>query len=196
MNYMSELINLKLSDYSSGGVLAGAVPGRSALGQMIAALASEKTVSVVMVDFSGINVATASFLREAILGFRSHIRTHRPGMSAVLTNLEPVVRDELQEVLATKKEISASCRVDVDGTISDVQMIGCVEGKLADTLNLILKLGKSSAAQLQSYDNGNVTITAWNNRLAALSAMGIFRETKEGRTKYYEPILEGLYNGT
>ena len=41
----------------------------------------------------------------------------------------------------------------------------------------------------------NTVITAWNNRLVALTRMGLLTERKVGKTKFYSPAVKGMSYG-
>jgi hypothetical protein len=53
--------------------------------------------------------------------------------------------------------------------------------------------GHSTAGALAGrFAEQNVVVTAWNNRLAALSHKGLLVERALGRTKAYEVVMKGL----
>jgi len=47
-------------------------------------------------DFSGVQIATASFLRESVFAFRDAIRRRRSNFYPVIANAESAVEDELK----------------------------------------------------------------------------------------------------
>lgn len=68
---------MKIDMLAIGGsdVLAGALNGRSALNELLNTSAAEPAnPEPVFLDFTGIEVATASFLRESVLAFRDIVR--------------------------------------------------------------------------------------------------------------------------
>ena len=70
-------------------VLAGAVNGKALLNRLLDATAMEaETPEPIFLDFSGIQVATASFLRESVLAFRDIVRGRRSHYYPVIANVD------------------------------------------------------------------------------------------------------------
>ena len=59
-------------------VLSGALAGRKLLSGLIAETPSSDTPTPAFLDFTRIDVATTSFLREAVIGFRDYARQSLP----------------------------------------------------------------------------------------------------------------------
>jgi hypothetical protein len=72
-------------------VLSGAIPGRRLLSALIAATPSPETPVPAFLDFSGVEVATASFLRESVISFRDYARLSLPNIYPVVANLAAAV---------------------------------------------------------------------------------------------------------
>jgi hypothetical protein len=77
--------------------------------------------------------------------------------------------------------------------MTGARILGEVDPKQRVALESVRLLGEADAATLQKrFADENVGVTAWNNRLAALSAKGILVATQRGRAKSYRLVLEGL----
>ncbi len=72
---------------------------------------------------------------------------------------------------------------------------GPLDAKLALTLELTLRLGEADARAISEVSGENTVITAWNNRLVALTRMGLLTERKVGKTKFYSPAVKGMSYG-
>jgi len=64
------------------------------------------------------------------------------------------------------------------------------------TFDLVRAEGETTAARLMERRHDSVKVTAWNNRLASLSNLGLICEHSQGRAKFYRPIFpEGAADG-
>lgn len=176
-------------------VLAGASAGAQALAALIGLIAELHEPTVVILDFQGVDVATASFLRECVLGFRDYCRNSRATLYPVLANLGVKVREELDGLLRLKGDAVVLCDLNSSGRIKNAAIAGTLDPKQQITLSAVLRAGKTDATTLAAKDSELKNPTAWNNRLASLAAKGILRETQNGRSKLYEPVVEALSYG-
>src|SRR5438045_2264084 len=80
-------------------VLAGSADGAVVLSKLIAAVSEIEDTEVVMLDFQHVQIATASFLRESVLGFRDYCRNSRPNLYPVVGNADLPVVEELEGLL-------------------------------------------------------------------------------------------------
>ena len=86
------------------------------------------------------------------------------------------------------------CTLDENGQPRSPHLLGDLEPKQRITFDLVRELGEADAGELMrsSQDRDDVGQTAWNNRLAALSRLGLLMEMSNGRAKRYRPLpLEG-----
>jgi hypothetical protein len=176
-------------------VLAGAADGANTLAKLITLVTKFVVPTTILLDFRKIDVATSSYLREAILGFRDYCRNSRPELYPVICNLGSKVREELDALLRLKGDALVVAETDAGGVVT-ATVVGKLEEKQRVTLLAVLHAKRVDAVSLSRQDqNENLGPTAWNNRLASLSAKGILRETQTGRAKIYEPVLEALCYG-
>ncbi len=175
--------------------LAGALNGRAALNQLLTATANEPDgPALVFLDFDGVEIATASFLRESVLAFRDIIRGRRSQYYPVIANANVYVRDELVELLGTRGDVLMTCGLEEGGFVTNVAPIGELDPKQRLTFDLVHEHGETDAgALMRNYgqSEGLKHTTAWNNRLASLAALGLIVEESQGRTKRYRPLFEG-----
>src|SRR4051794_24479949 len=122
-------MRIALIDLGLGDVLAGATNGMNALSQFVSRVRSVTAPTVVYLDFSGISVATGSFLREAVLGFRSYCRRCQQNLSPVVANSKDLVREEFRDLLASRREAIVCCALGDSGRPEDVRVEGVLEEK-------------------------------------------------------------------
>ena len=83
-----------------------------------------------------------------------------------------------------------ACTIDADGNPQNVEPIGRLEKVQKRTFELVVEKGEIGAVEAQSlFPEETATITAWNNRLAALAERGLVVELSRGRLKFYRPVL-------
>lgn len=176
-------------------VCAGAIQGRELLSKLLTLTVREPTEpEPVFIDFAGIEVATASFLRESVIAFRNVVRGQRSNFYPVVANAEGVVAEELADTLQSRGDALIFCDLGGDGDVRNPRVVGRLEPKQKKILDLVFERRELDAGQLQKEfgDAEGVKQTAWNNRLSALSQAGLVMELSEGRNKRYRPILEGV----
>ncbi len=176
-----------------GQTLAGALNGRKVLARLIELSGTEPSnPEPVFLDFSGVNVATASFLRESILAFRDHVRRRRSHFYPVVANANDLVAEELNVLVGSRGDALMLCCLDPDGNPYAPRLLGELDPKQRMTFDLVQQRGETGAAELmREFGEAEKTTvqTAWNNRLAALASLGLVVELSHGRTKKYRPLL-------
>ena len=96
-------MRLDLRELAQTEVLAGALNGKSLLMSLLQATMSEPAEpEPLLIDFSGIGVATASFLRESVLALSKIVRSRRSNFYPVIANPNGMVRDELTELTVSR----------------------------------------------------------------------------------------------
>jgi hypothetical protein len=190
-------MRLPMLPYSSDGTLAGAIPGQRAFAALVNATPSFSRPEVCFLDFTGIDVATASFLRESIYAYKNHIRSHMPNLYPVAANMSDQALEEFDSFLKLRGDAFIICTLDQQQVASDACLIGQLDGKQLNALQEVLARGETDAPTLaRTATSNDVAPTAWNNRLSALTAKGILMEITIGRGKRYRPVLEGLQHGS
>ncbi|MDR4308494.1 hypothetical protein IHQ68_17890 [Chelatococcus sambhunathii] len=147
----------------------------------------------VFLDFSSVQVATASYLRESVLAFRDLVRGRRSTFYPVIANANDDVRDELKELMRLRGDVLMVCTLGPAGDVNMARLIGDLDPKQRMTFDLVHEHGETDAGELmRAYgeSEGLKHTTAWNNRLAALAARGLLMEVSQGRAKRYRPLFE------
>jgi hypothetical protein len=176
----------------TGPLLAGRLDGRRAFARALEGLPSASRALLVILDFRGIDFASSSFLSEAVVHFRDHLRLSRNPSYLVAANLADNPLEELDYLLTESDDALIVCALSTDGEISEPKLIGSLDQKLKETFDLVLCKGETSAVELHSESNqaDQIGPTAWNNRLNLLSGKSLLFEIPQGRTKKFRPLLE------
>ena len=182
----------RLIDLTGGQtVLSGAIPGRKLLSELIAATRSMETPAPAFLDFGQVEVATASFLREAVVGFRDYARQSLPNVYPVVANLLPAVAEELEFFVRARGDALWRCEIDTDDRVVSARLIGELDPAQRSTFEAVIELGAITAPELAvRFASQGIGPTAWNNRLSALATKGLLVERKQGKSKSFSPLLE------
>lgn len=184
---------LKIRTLAGGqGILTGALAGRRLFGQLVANAPEPSEPEPGFLDFSGIDVATASFLRESVIAFRDYARSTLPNLYPVVANATEAVAEELTFFLRHRGDAVWVCDLDEGGLPRNSRLIGELDDVLRETFDRVLELGSASAPSLAAASSGESGVgpTAWNNRLSNLAARGLLMERRGGKTKTFAPVLE------
>ena len=173
-------------------VLSGALKGRQTFASLVKRIDWEAaSPELFYLDFLGIEVATASFLRECILEFRDIVRRRWTNYYPVVANANEEIVEELLVLLAPQRNVLMLCLLDENDNPSSPRLLGDLEPKQRITFDLVKELGEADAAKLMHCGKDSVGQTAWNNRLATLVRIGLLMELSYGRAKRYLPLPLG-----
>jgi hypothetical protein len=184
---------ISIRDQCDDTVCAGSHTGREVLGKLLALTSGEPpSASPLFLDFSDIEVATVSFIRESVLALRDFLRGRKSNYFPVLANANQQILDEFEIILSLKNEAFLHCHLQSDGGVTNISMLGRLDEKLKHIFGVIQERGEIDAGELQREFGTaeGVQQTAWNNRLAALAAAGLVTETSRGRAKRYWSLLK------
>lgn len=176
-----------------GRILAGAINGRRVLAKLLERTGRDpRQPEMVFLDFTGVEVATASFLRESVLSFRDAVRGHRTNLYPVIVNTNELVGDELKVLMEARGDVLMLCSLDASDAPCEPYLIGELDPKQRMTFDLVQQRRETRAAELMhEYGEREKTTvqTAWNNRLATLANLGLVVELSQGRSKSYRPLF-------
>lgn len=178
-----------------GEVLAGAPHGRQVFVRMVDRTAQEPSLPVpVFLDFQGVSVATASFLRETVFRYRDDVRKRRSNLYPVVANINQLILDELDVLTAAENDAVMVCELRQRGHPSNAKVVGRLDPKQRITFDLVIERGEADAGELMEsfgdQEEKRVGQTAWNNRLSSLATLGLIVELNQGRSKRYRPLLQ------
>jgi hypothetical protein len=128
------------------------------------------------------------------LALRDIIRRRRSKFYPVIANANEAVLDELAELLGARGDVLMTCVLDEAGSVVSTTPFGDLDPKQQITFDRVREHGETDAGELMRlYGKGEglTHSTAWNNRLAALAALGLIVELSRGRSKRYRPLFAG-----
>ena len=182
-----------MAELTGSNVLAKAAAGRVSLRRLLEVTEAEpRAPAPAFLDFTGVDAATSSFLRECVLGFRDAARIRRSNFYPVISNADEGVEEELNYLLGGRSEAMLACNLSRSNKVTRLHLLGELDPRYRQTFDLVMRLGETGAGSLMR-DYGEdeaVTRTAWNNRLATLSGMGLIVEVSYGRAKRYTPVVQ------
>jgi hypothetical protein len=185
------IVTMKTDGGASDGVLAGSAEGRAFLARMVQKTGRDPAEpEAILLDFTGIGVATSSCLREAVVQLRDMLRSRRSNFYPVIANAGDAVMEELTMLLRDHGDAMLACVIDEKGRPQNVEPIGRLERVQQRTFELVVEKGEIGAVEAQALFPGETaTVPAWNNRLSALAERGLVVELSRGRLKRYRPVL-------
>jgi len=186
----AKIINIR--KLGEAATLAGADKGRGLFAKLILTVGAEPLFpSPLFLDFSGVEVATASYLRESVFEFRRAIRSRKSNYYPVIADANASVLEEVAVVAGAIGETVMTCCLSENGECSDTKLVGELDPKQLLTYKLVERLGETDAAELKRDRDDEIGQTAWNNRLTSLANMGLIMEISQGRTKRYKSLVGG-----
>lgn len=181
--------------------LAGASLGEELLARVVSQLerADAPKMPLVVFDFTGIESATASFLKALVFGLLptgdSNDKWNEVEAFPVLLGMQHLVREELVDYLELAGRTAVEALSLHGEELLTARLLGRLDDALRRTLAALLHKGAATATELHAEAEDNINITAWNNRLSDLHGKRLARRRRHGRQWIYEPIARELENG-
>lgn len=174
-------------------VLSGAADGKAGFLVIFdKARAEPPEPSPLLLDFARIEVATASYLREAVFALKKYLRTEGSKFYPVVANANATVREELAVIAEARRDPILAVETSPSGHVTTQAIIGTLDAKQATTFERVKELKRTTAGELKERFGSEERVaapTVWNNRLAALAAQGLILEYTQGRAKFYKPLF-------
>lgn len=185
--------NIRVLDHAEAAELAGAASGAS-WNRSVRPLIDSAAPGLHAIDFTGVRVATVSWLREGVLGLTKYIRAVREDITILAANVPDLVREELAVALEATSGVMIAAEVTPELEIITPCVLGRLDPALGETLRVV-QHEREFDASFVSREIPELALSAANNRLAAIEAKGILRSERRGRARIYRPVLENLDYG-
>lgn len=173
--------------------LAGAQDGMS-WAKAMRSVVDAAVSGVHAIDFTGITLATVSWLREAILELVKYASVTRPDVLLIAANASHLVIEEMGIALEARKSVLILADVSPSMVATKPRLIGWLDHALDESLRAIVGIPECDASYLVKA-LPQLGLPAANNRLSALESKGVLTSERRGRSRIYRPILEGLSYG-
>ena len=144
-----KLVCIRLGRLGVEPILAGRLAGKRMFVDALQEMPLMSEAAIVLLDFAGIELATSSFLSELLIPLRDHLRLRRPPGYVVAANANGKVREEMDELLSRIGDALLVCD-SADTKISNLALVGNLDPKLSETLELVRRKGETSAVELHS----------------------------------------------
>lgn len=173
----------------SGGeeVLYGEGRGRKLCRGFIGATPAEVSGTRIALDFKGIEHVSASFVREAVLGYAAYLRALEPTAFPFVANMNSESEHELELVLRARGECFVVSRLASSNQITDVRVLCLADGKHLETLETLQDGSEVSVSEVRARlpQTDRPAGTALNGRLQWLCDRGLLASRQDGREKRY-----------
>lgn len=168
--------------------------------------------SALVLDFGGMQSATASYLKRtwlylhrcSLLGLDLAPVENDPADPIVPLRIHPYVarlNDEVRaEFLLVLEQEHLVCAELVSNRDEEPrgQVLGTLDAALREALTALYRHGAASAGELHAEGTAQgkkISVNAWNNRLTDLLCLHLVERRKEGRNWMYAPTMGGLDHG-
>lgn len=188
---------VNVCDLAGTEILSGSEGGKRLFKELVTLLPNRSEFdagpTIIFLDFSAVVVATASYLRESVVQFKSFTRATKSAWYPVIANANEIVIDELAVICDAQSDVFLSCQLRHSVSV-EAKIIGSLEIKQAEAFDFVNENRKVSAKQFMDAtapnDGRQLSPTAWNNRLNALVDKGVVIELGSNRQKMYSAVLE------
>lgn len=155
---------------------------------------------LVILDFTGIDAASSSFLRLALGGIlRGDVDIDGTEAVPVVVGVGDEVREGIVDVLTPLRLTVYEALSFVDAGVGVARLLGApLEPALENTLTLLVAAREPrSAPAMREGDpeKRSITPTAWNNRLNDLANRRLIRRMQSGRRWTYEAFVTEVRYG-
>ena len=187
---------LEIRDLYGEALLAGSGSGQAFFSKLVDATKDLPRDAVIALNFTKVEVVTASFFRSAFRAFRDYARS-TPMFFPVFANTNATTREEIAFFAEGSGDAFIFGTLTKAGDLKSSFVLGNLDAKQSKALKVLVELGEADAGQLrETYpEDPEVSSAAWSNRLAVLAAKGFAIERMVGRSKKYRPIIEELTYG-
>src|SRR3546814_12786302 len=93
--------------------------------------------TLAFLDFAEVDIATGSFLREAVMGFRDFCRNAAGMIYPVVANANAIIEEELATYLRGRNDAIWACTPATDGTANKPPIPGQLAAGQLHTINTI-----------------------------------------------------------
>jgi hypothetical protein len=142
----------------------------------------------ILLDFGGIEAATASYLKQFFSPLLGRDESERVPCTVfpLATSVSDDLLDDLHSFLNDKGWMVIEVEKSGNGT-SFVRLLGSPESATEKTFSLLREARQASAGSLfEASEDKSITQTAWNNRLTNLLKLRLATRRKLGRNWIYQ----------
>ena len=195
---MTMMIRIDAHKVTGLDTLVGKIGGIRDFPKFMSAVAEAPDGSTVALDWSGIDLATASYFGSAVLPIIRMTMIGDLDRYFVFVGVNQTSLDELKLVLEFNELVVLLGDLDRSGGVRNLRVLGKLESPYAETLTAIQEVESTSASALhkQQHRTGTrIGKTGWVNRLSHLYRLRLLKKHKVGRELVFETVQKGDRNG-
>lgn len=186
---------IKVRDITGLNTLAGRSSGSRDFPKLLAAVEDSPEGSTVIVDWTGVEIATASYFGATFVRLLRMTMTGDVDRYVILRGLNPTCLDELKLALELPRLVALLGDVNDDGSIRSVRLVGSLESSYVEAFGEVQRLKAVSASELhkrQDRMRGPIGKTGWINRLSNLHKLRLVRKERVGREFLFKTVSEEM----
>jgi hypothetical protein len=193
---MKTEVRINVRKITDSNTLVGKIGGNRDFPKFMTAAMEAPEGSTVVFDWSGIELATASYFGATILPLLKMSNVGQLDRYFMLVGISPDFLDELKLVIEFHSLAVLVGDIGRGDSVCNVRVIGKLESPYSETLDAITKATRASASILHKHSKKNqIGKTGWANRLAYLSQLRLVKKQRVGRELVFQPIYGGDQNG-
>lgn len=166
--------------------------------KFVAAVEASPLESTVLLDWSGIEVVTASYFGGTFVRLLRMTMTGDLDRYLILTGLNETCLDELKLALELPGLVALLADCGKKPTIRSIQAFGKLETAYVEAFAEVGRSKGISASELHRRhvrSQSGIGKTAWVNRLTNLHRLRLVRKQKRGRQFVFRPVSEESQHG-
>ncbi len=195
---MTTMIRIDARRLTGLKTLVGKTGGTRDFPKFMSAVAEAPDGSTIVLDWSAIDLATASYFGSAIIPIIRMTMIGDLDRYFVFAGLNQTSFDELKLVIEYNQLVVFLGDLDRNGSPRNLRVLGKLESPYAETLTAIQATESASASGLhkQQHRTGTrIGKTGWVNRLSHLHRLRLIKKHKVGRELVFETVQKGDQNG-
>ena len=195
---MSPVTTISVTELIGLDTLAGKVGALRDFPKFLSAIEATPEASTVVLDWSGIELATASYFAATVVSLIRMSKLGELDRYFVLVGLNQTSLDELKLAIDVHDVMVLLGKLDRNGSPVDLRVFGKLETPYAETLEAVMSAQSASAGTLHDEQHrGKTRIgkTGWANRLSYLHSLRLLKKRKVGRELVFEALTGGESHG-
>lgn len=163
---------------------------------------AEPPGKLVVLSFSGVNSATASYIKATVLALYAKAGAKPAGSDLagepeqhffpVVCDLNDEVSEGIQEVFESRRLFCLEATAMTGDVVEHANVFGAPDAHQIETLLALQELGRATSSELKDHVGSRISTTGWNNRLYDLYRLRLVRRFKRDRQWVYEPVARHM----
>ena len=180
---------IKLQDLEES--LQGRISGMRHLTDVCVKMTDVPPGTIFLLDFTGIQYVTGSWINSMIVPLFKWAAQNENDLFPILYNVKNEWLDDFRLIANWNHQCYLVTKSDAFPP-QQAHLVGFLEPAQNTSFIVVQTGGGVTGAQLQRNLQGNISATAWNNRLKELYLKRLIRREKRGRQQVYLPIVKEI----